>query len=207
MVGANLITIEVFQNQAGLHAVFLLIDPSRLDHSLPALSDRFIPEFNTFCRLFLTSLGSLRIVEIGCTCTKMTRHSELYVLFRDCLVTVILTTVTDTTSTVGSGATVFTYSRRVTTPWRSVVKMTRGTVLGHVRLEGIFNTKIGGLKCTCLMIRRMSKSGGIKHTCQVITLESRSGVSEGAHLLIRQKPQVNLFNLLLRWSTFGKQCA
>ena len=41
-VGAKLITIEVFQNQAGLHAtVSLSIDPSRLDHSLPALSDRF----------------------------------------------------------------------------------------------------------------------------------------------------------------------
>ena len=77
--------------------------------------------------------------------------------------------------------------------------MTRRTVLGHVRLEGIFiNNKNGGLKRTCLMIRRKSKTGGIKHTCQVIKLESRGGVSEGPHLLIRQKPQVNLFNLFLR---------
>ena len=58
--------------------------------------------------------------------------------------------------------------------------------------------KNGGLKRTCLMIRHKSKTGGIKHTCQVIKLESRGGVSEGPRLLIRQKPQVNLFNLLLR---------
>ena len=78
----------------------------------------------------------------------------------------------------------------------------RRTVLGHVRLEGIFNNnnnnKDGGIKCPCLMIRRESQIGGIEHTCLVTTLESRSGVGEGPHLLIRQKPQVNLFNLLLR---------
>ena len=73
--------------------------------------------------------------------------------------------------TVGSGAKVSTYSRRVTTPWRSVVKMTRRTVRGHVRLEEIFNhNKNGGLKRTFLMIRRKSKTGGIKHTCQVVKL-------------------------------------
>ena len=38
-------------------------------------------------------------------------------------------------STVGSGATLSTYSRRVTTLRRSVVQMTRRTVRGHVRLE------------------------------------------------------------------------
>ena len=37
-----------------------------------------------------------------------------YALFRDCLATVILTIVTDVTSTVGSGATVFYNSRKVT---------------------------------------------------------------------------------------------
>ena len=99
-------------------------------------------------------------------------------MFRDCLVTVILTTVTDITSTVGRGATVSFYLRRLTTPWRSVVKVTRRTVREHVRLEEIFNNnKNGGLKRTCLMIRRKSKTGGIKHTCQVVKLESRGGVS------------------------------
>ena len=57
----------------------------------------------------------------------------------DCLVTVVVRTVTAITSTVGSGATVSTFSRRVTTPWRSVVKMTRRIVREHVRLEEIFN--------------------------------------------------------------------
>ena len=76
---------------------------------------------------------------------------------------------------------------------------TRRTVREHVRLEEIFNNnKNGGLKRTCLMVRRKSKTSGIKHTCQVIMLESRSGVRKRPHLLIRQKPQVNLFNLLLR---------
>ena len=41
-------------------------------------------------------------------------------MFRDCLATVILITVTDVTSTVGSGATVSTYSRKVITPQSSV---------------------------------------------------------------------------------------
>ena len=44
--------------------------------------------------------------------------------------TVVATTITAITSTVGSGAAVSTFSRRVTTPWRSVVKMTRRTVRG-----------------------------------------------------------------------------
>ena len=127
----------------------------------------------------------------------------LFALFRDCLASVILTTVTDITSTVGSGATVSTYSQRVTTPWRSVVKMTSRTVLGHVRLEGVNNNnKDGGLKCTCLMIRRESQIGGIKHTCLVTTMESRSGVGEGPHLLIRQKPQVNLVQKKIDASRF-----
>ena len=89
-----------------------------------------------------------------------------------CSETVILTTVTDITSTVGGGATVSTCSRRVTTPWRSVVKVTSRTVLEHIQLIGC-----------------KSQIGGIKHTCQVTTLESRSGVGEGPHLLTRQKPQ------------------
>ena len=126
----------------------------------------------------------------------------LLVLCGCCLVTDVATTNTAITSTVGSGAAVSSYSRRVTTPWRSVVKMTRRTVRGHVRLEEIFNNnKNGGLKRTCLMIRRKSKTGGIKHTCQVVTLESRSGVSNGRHLLIRRKPQSNLCNFLLRCSS------
>ena len=51
------------------------------------------------------------------------------------------------------------------------MKMTRRTVQGHVRLEEIFNNnKNGGLKRTCLMIRRKSRTGGIKHTCQVVKL-------------------------------------
>ena len=59
-------------------------------------------------------------------------------------------------------------------------------------------TRVVEYKCPCLMIRCKNQIGGIKHTCQVITLESRSGVDEGSHLPIRQKPQVNPFNLLLR---------
>ena len=79
------------------------------------------------------------------------------------------------------------------------MKMIRRTLPGHIRLVAIFNNnKSGGIKCPCLMIRLKSQIGGIKRTCQVIALESRSGVSEGPHLLIRQKPQVNLFNLLLQ---------
>ena len=107
----------------------------------------------------------------------------------------VATTITAITSTIGSGATVLTHSRRVTTPWRSVVKMTRRTVRGHVRLEEIFNNnKNGGLKRTCLVIRRKSKTGGTKHTCPVVKLESGSGVSKGPHLLFRRKPQSDLFN-------------
>ena len=80
------------------------------------------------------------------------------------------------------------------------MKMTRRTVLGHIRLVAVFsnNNKSGRIQRFCLMIRCKSQIGGIKHTCQVITLESRSGVGEGPHLLIRQKPQVNLFNLLFQ---------
>ena len=79
------------------------------------------------------------------------------------------------------------------------MKMTRRTVRGHVRLEEIFNNnKNGGLKRTCLMIRRKTKTGGIKHTCQVVKLESKSRMSIGTRLLIRRKPQRTLFNLLLR---------
>ena len=81
--------------------------------------------------------------------------------------------------------------------------MTSRTVLGHVRLEGVNNNnKDGGLKCTCLMIRRESQIGGIKHTCLVTTMESRSGVGEGPHLLIRQKPQVNLVQKKIDASRF-----
>ena len=78
-------------------------------------------------------------------------------------------------------------------------------MLGHVRLEGVKNNnnnKDGGLKCTCLMIRRESQIGGIKHTCLVTTMESRSGVGEGPHLLIRQKPQVNLVQKKIDASRF-----
>ena len=69
--------------------------------------------------------------------------------------------ITAITSTVGSGASVSTFSRKVTTPWRSPVKMTRRTTPGHVRLEEILNNnKHGGLKRPYLMIRRKSKTGG-----------------------------------------------
>ena len=55
------------------------------------------------------------------------RCDTLCALFRDCLATVILTTVTDITSTVGSGATVSTIDEKLR--WSSVVKMTNRTVL------------------------------------------------------------------------------
>ena len=109
--------------------------------------------------------------------------------------TVILTTVTDITSTVGSGAAVFYVftkcydSMDISGKDDQTNKMTRRIVRDN---------KNGGLKRTCLMIKRKSKTGGIKYTCQVAKLESRSGVSRGPHLLICQKPQVNLSNLPLR---------
>ena len=61
----------------------------------------------------------------------------------DCPATVILTTVTDITSTVGSGATVSTIREKLR--WSSVVKMTRRTLLGHIRLVAVFsnNNKSG----------------------------------------------------------------
>ena len=90
--------------------------------------------------------------------------------------------------TVGSGATVSTFSRRITTPWRSVVKMTRRTV--------IFDDKNGGLG-RLYLIRGKSKTGGTKHTCPVVKLESRSGVRKCPRLLICRKPQSGLFNFLL----------
>ena len=72
----------------------------------------------------------------------------------------VVRTITAITSTVGSGASVSTFSRKVTTPWRSPVKMTRRTTPGHVRLEEILNNnKHGGLKRPYLMIRRKSKTG------------------------------------------------
>ena len=58
-------------------------------------------------------------------------------------------------------------------------------------------TNGAGARPTGRDLQQERKTGGIKHTCQVIKLESRSGVSKGPHLLIRQNPQVNLFNLLL----------
>ena len=60
--------------------------------------------------------------------------------------TVVVRTITAISSTVGSGATVSTYSQRVTTPWRSLVKMTRRTVRERVRLEEIFTNKNDLLK-------------------------------------------------------------
>ena len=97
----------------------------------------------------------------------------------DCLVTDVA--ITAITSTVGSGASVSTFSRKVTTPWRSLVKMTRRTERRHVRLEEIFNNnKNGGLKRRYLMIRRKST---------VVTLDSRCGVRKCPHLLICRKPR------------------
>ena len=124
----------------------------------------------------------------------------LYALFRDCLATVILTTVTvtDITSTVGSGATVSTIREKLR--WSSVVKMTNRTVLGHIRLVAVFsnNNNSGVIKRLCLMIRRENQIGGIKHMCRVITLKSRSGVGDGPQMLMRWKFQVNPFDLPLR---------
>ena len=74
----------------------------------------------------------------------------------DCLVTIVVRTITAITSTVSRGATV-TFPRRDTTPRRSLVKMTRRTALERVRLEEIFNKN---------------------------KLENRSGVRKRPHLLI-----------------------
>ena len=65
--------------------------------------------------------------------------------------TVVVRTITAITLAVGwqlvAESTGSTFSRRVTTPWRSLVKMTRRTVRERVRLEEIFNNnKNGGLK-------------------------------------------------------------
>ena len=80
------------------------------------------------------------------------------------------------------------------------MKMTRRTVLGHIRLVAVFsnNNKSGRIKRLCLTIRRESQIGGAKHMCRVITLKSRSGVGDGQHLLMRWKIQVNPFNLPFR---------
>ena len=119
-----------------------------------------------------------------CLCSFL-RCDTLYALLRDCLATVILTTITDITSTVGSGATVSTIREKLR--WSSVVKMTNRTVLGHIPLAAVFsnNNKSGGIKRLCLMIRRENQIGGVKHMCRVITLKSRSGVGDGPHLLMR----------------------
>ena len=79
------------------------------------------------------------------------------------------------------------------------MKMTRRTVLGHIRLVAVFsnNNKSGRIKRLCLMIRRESQIGGVKQMYRVITLKSRSGVGDGPHLLMRWKIQVKLFNLHL----------
>ena len=73
-LSALLVTIEILQNQSGLHAtVFLSIDPSRFFFAgLPAADDRFtfvmtlisLSELSSFCRPFFTSLGLSRIGRI-----------------------------------------------------------------------------------------------------------------------------------------------
>ena len=94
------------------------------------------------------------------------------------------------------------------------MKMTRRTVLGHIRLVAVFsnNNKSGRIKRLCLMIRRESQIGGVKHMYRVITLKSRSGVGDGPHLLMRWKIQVKPFNAvdersMSRRGAYGKQRA
>ena len=151
-----------------------------------------------FCQVFICTRVCLPQGPLSLCLRSFLRCDTLYALFRDCLATVILTTVTVITSTVGSGATVPTIREKLR--WSSVVKMTRRTVLEHIRLVAVFsnNNKSGRIKRLCLMIRRESQIGGVRHMYQVITLKSRSGLGDGPHLLMQLKILVNPFDLPLR---------
>ena len=144
--------------------------------------------------LVFVSLKALELLSVSSFDFDVTSFARLV---RCCLVTDVATTITAITSTVGSGATVSTYSRKVTMEFSGEDDQSNSA----------------GARATGRNLQQQQEWWTQTHFPDDQTQEqdwwnqthvpsrrvgSRSGVSYGPHLLIRRKPQVNLFNLLLQ---------
>ena len=111
----------------------------------------------------------------------------------DCLVTAVVRRIIAITSTVGSGATVSTFfTKSFTTPWRSMLEVSRWTVRERVLLKWIVKTRGGVLIRPHPVVNQATIERVCLHPHPATRLKNRSGVSKCQHPSIRRRLRIGV---------------